>query len=227
MNCKKGIQKFIFLTKLDFCTFAPLKSELAKKKRSISRKEIVNEALLLAAAHGWHKLTVRELATRLSYAPPVLYEHFQNKDHLLHTIMVEGFEMMSLQMQNAMAHASDPREKLELLGLERFKFATENPALHTLMFATNCSCGQQELIINGMCSAKNTLGTLLQSISGRTDDCADLVTNFMALVRGYTYMSIELPTHLSHARFFDKVAPAQALSEAILRFIKSIENTNT
>ncbi len=186
----------------------------------------MNEALLLAAEQGWHKLTVRELATRLKYAPPVLYEHFENKDHLLHTMMVEGFELMSAQIQKATAVATDPREKLELLGLERFKFATENRALHTLMFSTNCSCGQQELIIQGMCSAKQTLASLLKEISGRTDDCADLITNFMALVRGYTYMSIELPTHLSHAQFFDKITPAQALRGAILRFIKSIENTS-
>jgi AcrR family transcriptional regulator len=204
-----------------------LKTEINSKKRSISRKEIVSEAIALAAEQGWHKLTVRELATRLNYAPPVLYEHFQNKDDLLHTIMLDGFEMMSSQIHGAIVHATDPSEKLKLLGLERFRFATEHPALHTLMFSTNCSCGQQELIINGMCAAKSSLAVLLQSISGRTDDCADLVTNFIALVRGYTYMSTELPTHLSHAQFFNNVSPEAALREAILRFIKSIENTNT
>ncbi|MEM9052952.1 MAG: helix-turn-helix domain-containing protein, partial [Bacteroidota bacterium] len=63
---------------------------LITKRESATREGIIAEALSLASEEGWKKVTVRAIASRLGYQPPVLYQFFKNKDDLIRSILLEG-----------------------------------------------------------------------------------------------------------------------------------------
>lgn len=193
-------------------------------KREASPEIIRKEAIALAESVGWAKLTVRALAKRIGYQPPILYQYFKSKDHLLEAIINEGFEQLIKNMRTAAFEASTPQAALIAAARARFDFAIENSSLHSLMFAAGGPCWQRQATFQGMCGAEELISGLLQEITHRTDSCCDLVTNFVALIKGYTYFATEMPQEQACRNFFPNKTPGEALSEAMTRFIYSIQN---
>lgn len=192
------------------------------RRRGVSSGEMIEEAIRLAKETGWHGITVRALAKRLGYAAPVLYEHFKSKEHLLRCVIRHGFQSLDAEIQAAIDATPDPEDKLVQMALVRMRFAARNTALNHLMFATNCPCDQQELVIEGMCTARHTLQQLIAQVKGNHEDARELATQFIAMVRGYAFLAHELPNHLAHNPFFEAHPPEAALERAVIRFIQSI-----
>lgn len=105
----------------------------------------------------------------------------------------------------------------------RFRFAIEHAALHSLMFKTDSPNWFRETVFSGMCQTREIVTSLIQEISGREDECLDLITNFISLIKGYTFFATELPTELCKSHFFGTKSPEEALAEAMTRFINSIQ----
>lgn len=195
---------------------------LITKRESATREGIIAEALALAAEEGWKKVTVRAIASRLGYQPPVLYQFFKNKDDLIRSILLEGFEKLTETMTSAKESAGDAEQKLLEMTRARFRFAVDHAALHSLMFTTNNPTWFKETVFSGMCQNRENVASIIREISGRSDDCLDLVTNFISIIKGYTFFATELPPHLSATQFFGDQEPEEALAEAMKKFIKSI-----
>lgn len=193
------------------------------QRESATREGIISEALNLAKEEGWKKVTVRAIAARLDYKPPVLYQFFDNKDHLIQTILENGFETLSTSLLEARMSQDNPEEKLLAMAKARFRFATEHAALHSLMFTTDNPAWFRKTVFSGMCQTREIVTSLIQEISGRADQCLDLVTNFISLIKGYTFFATELPADLAKSQFFGLKTPEEALAEAMTRFINSIQ----
>ncbi len=201
-----------------------MRTSKATSRPSATAAQIKEVAIELAREDGWNKLTVRALADKMGYTPPILYQHFQNKDHLLSEIIAEGFEQLYASVKAAANETASPSEALVAVARARFRFAERHNALHSLMFATGCPCWQREATFKGMMQAGALITELLQSISGRTDDCHDLKTNVVALIKGYTYFATEMPDDAASRQFFPDLKPEDALAQAMERFIISIQN---
>jgi hypothetical protein len=80
----------------------------------------------------------------------------------------------------------------------------------------------QEIVLSGTFQTKVMISTLLQEISMREDDCLDLITNYISIIKGYTFFATELPCEHTNEHFFGNEAPVEALTRAIERFLKSI-----
>jgi len=197
---------------------------ITTKRPSPSREKIIAEAVSLAAAEGWKKVTVRAIASRLNYKPPVLYQFFDNKDHLIRTILESGFQTLKDLMEEAENRSDDPEEKLVNIALARFRFAKDHAALHSLMFTTDSPKWFRETVLTGMCQTRDIVSNLLKEISGRTDDCLDLITNFISIIKGYSFFATELPSEHSQKQFFGEKNPEEELRKAMIRFLKSIRS---
>jgi len=206
-----------------FPTFAPELKATTTPRESATRESILAEAIALAKEEGWKKVTVRAITERLNYKPPVLYQFFDNKDHLIQTILENGFEILATSMKEARMSAKEPKDQLLAMAQARFRFATEHAALHSLMFTTDNPAWFRKTVFSGMCQNRDSVTTLIQEISGRKDECLDLVTNFISLIKGYTFFATELPIELAKSHFFGAQNPEEALAEAMKRFIKSIQ----
>jgi AcrR family transcriptional regulator len=196
------------------------------QRKPASRDTIISEALNLAEEEGWNSVTVRAISNRLGYAPPVLYSFFKNKDHLIKHILHSGFELLNARMRNALDRKKTAEAQLLELSTERFAFAMDEPAIHALMFATSWPTWHRDEVFSGMCQIRNMVQSLVQEISGREDDCMDLITNFIAIMKGYTYFATELPRDIGNQNFFGSDKPEQALKNAMTRFIYSIKQND-
>lgn len=195
-----------------------------KERKTASREVILQKAIELGRDEGWHKLTVRNLAERLHYAPPVLYQFFEGKDHLETEILKYGFDMLRKILVDAAQDQQQPAEKLLAVALARFDFALENHALHSLMFSSGKPLWFKKCTMEGMLQTKEQVTELLTAISGRSEPVPDLLSNFIALIKGYTFFATEMPDHNSCAHFFGTMPPKQAFEIAMKRFIASIQN---
>lgn len=194
-----------------------------ENRQTASKELILQEALLLGTEQGWHKLTVRNLANRLQYAPPVLYQFFKNKDHLLDALLKAGYKQLHQSLEKAVLQNNEPENKVLGLAMARYDFAIEQRALHALMFSTGAPDWCRARMSKGMIKTHKLLTSLIRDVSKRTDSCNDLVTNFVAIIKGYTFFATELQEEETKSALFGDLEPRDAYKAAMTRFIKSIK----
>ena len=119
-------------------------------KRRTKQKEELRNAILSAAKdlfleHGYEGFSLRQVAEEAGYSPTTIYLYFSDKDELLLHICLEGFQTFGRMLREGFESSDDPRERLEALGEQYFKFGLENPANYRLMFMQRTDMRTEEL----------------------------------------------------------------------------------
>ncbi|MBM7785290.1 TetR/AcrR family transcriptional regulator [Tenggerimyces flavus] len=95
--------------------------------RSQLRADILTAARELAEqAGGYEPVTMRQVAERVGYTAPVVYEYFASKRELLVGVLTEGFERLASQLAEA-----GPTKRAAAGAL--WDFANAHPRLYLLM----------------------------------------------------------------------------------------------
>jgi AcrR family transcriptional regulator len=98
------------------------------------RPAILKAVLQIAGEEGWHCLTMRKIAERIRYSPPMIYAVFDSKEAICAELVADGYQQLYRHMSAAAAGISDPVRRLwALLGAFRL-FAWENQATYEAMF---------------------------------------------------------------------------------------------
>jgi AcrR family transcriptional regulator len=120
----------------------PTRAERIRQKSALRRekqKEALRQAILAAAgelflAHGYEGFSLRQVAERVGYSPTTIYLYFADKDELLFTVVLEGFERFGRMLEEAYASTNEHSARLEALGRAYIRFGLENPTHYRLMF---------------------------------------------------------------------------------------------
>jgi AcrR family transcriptional regulator len=109
------------------------------KERRMREREALKEDILLAAKDiaiqdGWQAVTVRKIAEKIEYAPPIIYEYFEDKDALLREIKREGLQKLLIKYQQVLNASDDATTVLTNLAVAYWEFACENQELYTIMY---------------------------------------------------------------------------------------------
>jgi AcrR family transcriptional regulator len=94
---------------------------------------ILTTAREMAESEGWDYVTTRRLADRIEYSQPVLYQHFKNKDAIVHAVALEGFAELAAALRTAREEAGDPQEALGAVARAYADFAEHGPVLYEAM----------------------------------------------------------------------------------------------
>lgn len=99
----------------------------------------LREALLISAremlaTRGPHGFSLSALAREVGVSTAAPYRHFENRDDLLCVLADEGYVIFGEMMNDAAASTSEPRARLERLGLAYLEFAALHPAVFQIMF---------------------------------------------------------------------------------------------
>jgi AcrR family transcriptional regulator len=100
------------------------------------RNALIQETLRVLAEGRLATLTLRELARRLGVTHAAPYAHFADKRALLESVAEIGFDRLTSALQAARDRGGDPPAMMEELASAYVRFATEEPDLYRLMFAT-------------------------------------------------------------------------------------------
>lgn len=107
--------------------------ERRERERLQLREAICAAAREIAAAEGWQAVTMRKIAQRIEYSPPMIYEHFGGKEALLLDLMREGFRLLLLDMRGASAGAATPEASMLAMAQAYWDFAWKRPELYQVM----------------------------------------------------------------------------------------------
>ena len=94
------------------------------------RHAILRAASEIAAREGWHAVTIRRVAEKIEYSPPVIYEYFESKEALLEAVATEGFRLLLSALYAARDTHADPMERLRAMGRAYWDFVWADPQLY-------------------------------------------------------------------------------------------------
>lgn len=98
---------------------------------------LVEATLKLIEQDGTEAVSLRDLAQSLGVSRAAPYRHFADRDALLATVAVRGFEDLIALYEAALARPGDGRDRLRAAGRAFYDFATQRPGLYRLMFESD------------------------------------------------------------------------------------------
>ena len=100
----------------------PLKSRILSASRNMLFEE------------GFKSLSMRKIANEIGVSATSIYLYFKNKDHLLHTLMEESIETLSVSLEQAANSETSPAGKIEAVIKAYVHFALENPSEYQIIY---------------------------------------------------------------------------------------------
>ena len=106
----------------------------ARQHETPLRSAILEAARGLLVRNGLKAFSLREVARSVGRSATAIYLHFDGKDGLVHALLEEGFDDLSVAMNAAAAGQDDPRRRLEALCRAYVEFGLAAPEYYELMF---------------------------------------------------------------------------------------------
>lgn len=187
--------------------------ERRQKEKEEMRKRIMDATLNIAVSEGWDAVTIRKIANVIEYTPPIVYEHFKNKEDLFDELTLMGFRILHKEYDLLRKKESDPKKILSLLSINHWTFAFEHRELYQLMFSFRGPMPNDEIRKVG-----DWIKSMFFQLTNNRELSEELMFNWMCLLNGYIFnaMQIELPPELT------QISPKLLFTNAIERFLRSI-----
>ena len=187
--------------------------ERRQKEKEQMRKSIMETALNIGISEGWNAVTVRKIAEKIDYTPPIVYEYFTNKQDLFNELAMSGHRELHKAYKLAMETEPDPEKIILQLSANHWDFAFEHNALYKLMVNYNTPMTNDEIIKD-----VEQIQDLFFKLTKERESAKELMFNWFCLVQGYIFNTIQtaIPLHLL------KDSPKNLLIKAVERLINSI-----
>src|SRR5215469_2694998 len=105
-----------------------------ERERQATQQAILQAALEIASEEGWQAVTIRRVAEQIEYSPSAIYKYFEDKEAILHTLLLQGFGQMRAALEQVATHERNPRERLLQMATVYWDFVWHHPTLYQLMF---------------------------------------------------------------------------------------------
>jgi len=109
--------------------------ERREREREEVRRKILTAARDLFATEGYERITMRRIADAIEYSATTIYNHFEDKDDLVHALCQEDFTRLFQHLQET-PPPDDPVEAVRQLGLAYARFGASYPNHYRFMFMT-------------------------------------------------------------------------------------------
>jgi AcrR family transcriptional regulator len=91
-------------------------TERAPARRPRNRKaQLADAAAELFRKHGYHQVSVNDIAAAAGVTGPAVYRHFRGKQDILAHVLLSGMDMFGLVTEEALAEPGTPAEQLSSL----------------------------------------------------------------------------------------------------------------
>lgn len=108
--------------------------ERRERQRRALRGGILSAAREIASEEGWGAVTIRKIAGRIEYSPPMLYGYFDSKEDILLELVRIGYAGQLEAIERARDAARDPEEALIEMSRAWSRYAFEAPDLYQVMY---------------------------------------------------------------------------------------------
>jgi len=109
---------------------------MAEKKQDL-REDLLKSARKLLVKKGYKGFSLREVARETGVSPTSVYLHFENKDHLTHTLMERSIDDLNNRLQQVFMNANDPIDRLEKFAAAYTEYALEHPREYQIIYVVS------------------------------------------------------------------------------------------
>lgn len=201
------------------------------RQKAEIRQRILDAARQIAREKDWNAVTIRNIAEAIDYTPPIVYEHFENKEDVLLNIVKEGHLENRRAFDETLAMELSAEEKIVRLSMLQWTFAHERPEVFRLMHNPERMEQQREMVREGMQDAKQKIESLFLEVTTDSENIGEVIFNWFCLMHGYINLITSIQPQQG-AKLLEKVEdpkmvallqqPALLFERAIRRFIKSV-----
>ena len=121
---------------VNYCSAVMGIKERREREREDLRTRIMDAARQLIVEQGVDAVSMRKIAERIEYSPTAIYQHFADKEALLHAMCDRDFAELNERMRERGANVTDPVEGIVVFGASYVRFAMEFPSHFRVMFMT-------------------------------------------------------------------------------------------
>jgi AcrR family transcriptional regulator len=183
------------------------------REKEEMKQRIIDAAREIASKEGWNSVTIRKIAEIIEYTPPIVYEHFENKENLIREIIGCGFIKMHESFARLIQDEPDPKEALKKLSIMHWDFAFQNSEIYQLMFSLERPPLTDEIMENIHAVEKLFLDLAKDEKAKR-----ELILHWMCLMNG----AVSVVMKMSHFPHHEEVEPRELYIRMINRFVDSI-----
>ena len=111
-----------------------MSSKPRRIRNSLSRLEILDAAEQIVKSEGVGRLSMRNIAEKLSCSVASPYAHFENLEEIIKSLLIRGEGILTNMLRDAVKNSQDSYQELGGVARAYWRFAQENKELHKLMF---------------------------------------------------------------------------------------------
>jgi AcrR family transcriptional regulator len=101
------------------------------------RRQLLDVAISVFAAHGYHQTTMNQVAEAAGVTKPVLYQHFTSKQELFAEVLRDLGGQLEEVIGKATSTATSPRNQVRAGFVAYFRFVTEERDALELLFGAD------------------------------------------------------------------------------------------
>lgn len=104
-----------------------MKAQRTRPQSEQKRNAILEAAAHAIAAHGFHGMSMRELARETGQALATFYNYFRSKDEVIFHIQARAFETMIVTAEDALRGLTSAQDRLFAFIYQHIRFVAEHP----------------------------------------------------------------------------------------------------
>jgi AcrR family transcriptional regulator len=105
--------------------------------RLARRRQLLDAAMEVFVARGYHAAAMDEIAERAGVSKPVLYQHFPGKQELYLALLDESVEMLIESVTAALRSTTDNRQRVSATFAAYFGYVAEHSGTFKLVFESD------------------------------------------------------------------------------------------
>ncbi|MFV1883575.1 MAG: TetR/AcrR family transcriptional regulator [Balneola sp.] len=106
---------------------------MSEEEKSL-REKILDTSRRFLFTKGYNSLSMRKIANEVGASATSIYLYFENKDHLVHTLIEESVEELSVAIERSAAQKLATIDKFEAIIRGYVNFAISNPEKYQVIY---------------------------------------------------------------------------------------------
>ncbi len=111
---------------------------MSEEEKSL-REKILDTSRHFLFTEGYSSLSMRKIAKEVGASATSIYLYFENKDHLVHTLIEESVEELSVAIEQGAAKHLSTIDKFEAIVRAHVDFAFSNPEKYQVIYMVQSS----------------------------------------------------------------------------------------
>jgi len=146
--------------------------------RQARRRQLLDAALEVFVAHGYHAAAMDEIADRAGVSKPVLYQHFPGKHELYLALLDESVDRLVEAVAAALRSTSDNAQRVAATFAVYFEYVAEPTGTFRLVFESDLTSEPtvRERLDTAERRCADMVSQVIKEDTGLTDDEAHLLS---------------------------------------------------